>query len=155
MAAWLVELFSALIIGEAVQQAKTATASIGRDCTKQDRRFARILTMVFLGLAIPTVAVSFVANQREFGGDVLLGSLFPSLCIASAIAGGLQNVIQARQRKVASKEKQDEKPPKQKRKQEFVAQCGCGFSKIYDTERKRTNGKNGHRRGGCKEKWIE
>ena len=155
VASWLVEGFSALIIGEAVQQAKIATSSIGRGCTKQDRRFARILTCLFLLLAIPTIAVSFVANQREFGGDVLLGSLFPSLTLASAIATGLQAVVQAKQRESTSKEEQPEETPKPKKKQEFIARCGCGFSKSYDTERKRTNGKNGHRRGGCKEMWIE
>lgn len=156
IAAWLVELFSALIIGEAAQQARIATASIGRGMKKEQRRMGLVLAIAFLVLAIPTITVSFIANSQEFGEDKWLGSLFPSLCVACAIASVLPDIAKAKAVPVVSEGEEPPAKPTRPKRTELFARCACGWQGgPYQAERSRTNAKNAHRRCGCKEEWRE
>jgi len=159
-ASWLVEGFTAYITMLLIAQAKIATASLGsKGMTKEKRRFARWLTLAYTILACITMAVSVVANTREFGGNILLGSLFPSLCVACAIAAGLDEVARAKKEETKKEttsnvEGNGSKPKKAQRELErFLAKCsvpGCDWvgneGKPYPTWQAKVNALNGHNR---------
>lgn len=161
VASWLVEGFSAYIVTRLIAQVRIATASIGRHGTsKQNQRMARIfLVPVYTILAGITVAVSGIANTREFGGNVWLGLLFPSLCIACAIAAGLDDVARAKQKGKESQTEQLPKPPKPKKEQGFFAECllcgwfghnGANEKRVYATARAAQCALNAHKCKGEK-----
>lgn len=159
-ASWLVELYSAFVIGLAVEQLKIATASIGTGMSKEKRRMGRIMSGVYLVGALPTIAVSIIANMLEFGGGwkgALLGLLFPLLCICSAVADVLPDVMAAKTKGTPSNTEETPKEPKPKTKQQFFAECEpCGWfgtnganeKKAYATARAAQCALNAHK---CKE----
>jgi hypothetical protein len=171
MASWLVELYSAFVIGLAVEQLKIATASIGgKDkITKAKRRMGWIMFSVYVVGVLPTIAVSITANALEFGGSFadgwwrglagcLLGLLFPFLCICSAVADVLPDVMAAKTKGTPSNTEEGTSKPKQTSKQQFFAECGsCGWfgtnganeKKAYATARAVQCALNAHK---CKEK---
>lgn len=156
VASWLVEGFSAYVITLLIAQVRIATASIGRHgASKQDQRMARYaLVPAYTILASITIAVSMIANTKEFGGNVWLGSLFPSLCVACAIAAGLDDVARAKRKEKESNATETDSKPKPKRKQEFFAECkSCGWfgtnganqKKDYETARAAQCALNAHK----------
>jgi hypothetical protein len=144
VSSYLIELFSAFIIGMLVNEVRIATWSIGSGRTKERRRMARILVPFITALVIPSVWVSVVANRYEFQGDILLGSLFPSLCVSSAIAAGLYDSLKAKREERKSKTAQTPKPLKQKT---FFRKCRkCSFDTgPRKTERSAINALNAHK----------
>lgn len=163
VASWLVELYSAFVIGLVVEQLKIATASIGgKDkITKAKKRMGWIMFSVYVAGVLPTIAVSITANTLEFGGGWeggLLGSLFPLLCICSAVADVLPDVMAAKTKETQSGTEEDTSKPKQTSKQQFFAICeSCGWfgtngankKKAYATARAAQCALNAHK---CKEK---
>lgn len=111
-AALLVELCTAWLIWSVVETARKVTKS---NISRQDKRFYSTILVTFLILAIPPLAVSVIANTIEFGGDVLLGSLFPTLSIACAVGAGLPETIKKHesQRQVEASQKQAERKQRQ------------------------------------------
>jgi hypothetical protein len=99
-AACLIELTTAWLVWSIVEAVRKVTRS---NISKQDRRFHSIVLVVFLVLAIPSLAISVEANTRELGGR-LLGLLFPSLCVACAVGAGLPDTVERYER-----QKEDEK----------------------------------------------
>jgi hypothetical protein len=158
-ASWLVEGFTAYVITKLVAQVKIVTATVGRSGVKQqDQRMAWVLVCCYTVIAGITITVSVIANQREFGGNVWLGLLFPSLCIACAIAAGLDEVARAKRKQAESQTEQTPKEPKPKKKEQFFAECEpCGWfgtngvnkKKAYATARAAQCALNAHK---CREK---
>lgn len=86
----LVELVTAWVIFQVVEQARHATKS---RISKQDRRFRLLILGAFAGVALPLVAVSTWANTVEFGGSLILGALFPLSSIGCAVGASLPQVV--------------------------------------------------------------
>jgi len=94
-AAVLVEICTAWLVWSVVETMRRVTKS---NISKQDRRFYTIILVVFLVLSIPSLSVSVVANVLEFGGNILLGLLFPTLSVACAIGAGLPETVKKYER---------------------------------------------------------
>jgi hypothetical protein len=160
IASWLVEGFTAYVITLLIAQVKIVTATVGRSGVRQqDQRMAWVLVGCYTVIAGITITVSVIANQREFGGNVWLGLLFPSLCIACAIAAGMDAVARAKKKEKTREPTSDvegngSKPKRAKKELErFIARCpvaGCDWvgneGKPYTTSKKAGNAINGHMR---------
>jgi len=85
-AAVLVELCTAWLVWSIVETTRKITKS---NISKQDRRFHSIVLLTFVLLAIPSLSISVISNVLEFGGNILLGFLFPVLSVACAVGAGL------------------------------------------------------------------
>jgi hypothetical protein len=90
VAALLVEGCTAWLVWSIVDTARTLTKS---RISKQDKRFYKIILLLFVALAIPSISASVVANYVEFQGNPLLSVLFPVLTVASAVGAGLPDVV--------------------------------------------------------------
>lgn len=91
-----IELFTAWAVYNVVEQARQVTRS---NISRQDRRFYGLVLVLFLIVAIPTIATSVVANVREFGGSILLGFLFPIASIGCAVSVALPETISRYERR--------------------------------------------------------
>lgn len=118
-AAVLVEICTAWLMWSVVETMRRVTKS---NISKQDRRFYTIILVVFLVLSIPSLSVSVVANVNEFGGDVLLGLLFPTLSVACAVGAGLPETVKKYEKQreaeiVERKAKKEEQKAKEAQQQ--------------------------------------
>jgi len=128
VASWLVEGFSAYIITRLIVQVRIATATVGGKygVSGQDQRLARwALVPGYLILAAITIVVSVIANTREFGGNVWLGSLFPSLCVACAIAAGLDDIARAKRKEWRARASNHPSNRSQGRSKSFLLSANC------------------------------
>lgn len=119
LAAVLIELVTAWLAWNIVEQMRKVTRS---RITKQDRRFHLIILAQFSILAIPSLAVSVVANVIEFGGNRLLGLLFPSLAVASAVGVALPEAMKRRTVTTAAEKAERERKRIKRRTQAEASQ---------------------------------
>jgi uncharacterized membrane protein len=118
-AAGLVELMTAWLVYQVVEQVRTVTKS---NISKQDRRFYAIILIAFAVLAVPSLALSVVANALEFG-NVLLGFVFPLLSVGCAIGAALpETVAKFEQKKAEGKAEADRKRADRRRENAEKAQ---------------------------------
>lgn len=89
LAACLIELCTAWVIWSIVETTRKVTKS---NISKQDRRFYSLVLAAFVVLAIPSLSISVAANVKEFNG-LLLGLLFPSLCVACAVGAAIPETV--------------------------------------------------------------
>ena len=104
VAALLVEGATAWLVWSMVDTIRTLTRS---RLSKQDKRFYRIILLLFVSLSVPSLTASVVANFVEFRGNPLLAVLFPVLAVASAVGTGLPDVVKRYEQK-----KEEGKKPK-------------------------------------------
>ncbi len=90
VAAALVELYTAWVAWSIVEVGKKLSES---NLARQDRRFYRAVLGAFILLAVPSLSVSVIANRYEFGGNLLLGFLFPLLLVACAVGLAMPQVV--------------------------------------------------------------
>ena len=103
VAALLVEGATAWLVWSMVDTIRTLTRS---RLSKQDKRFYRIILLLFVSLSVPSLTASVVANFVEFRGNPLLAVLFPVLTVASAVGTGLPDVV----KRYEQKKEEDKKP---------------------------------------------
>lgn len=96
VAAALIELATAWLVGRILGQVRDVTRSIGRGWAKQDRRFAWFVLIVYTVLVLPSFITSVIANYIEFDEHGLLAFLFPVLTAACAVGAAMPGLIKAR-----------------------------------------------------------
>ena len=115
VAAFLVELTTAWLVGQSVDAFRKVTRS---NISKQDRKFYGWLLVLFIVLTIPSLALSVWANCIEFGGSIALGLAFPGLSVGCALGAALPGASakyeqgkarQAQDTAKASKERAEQK----------------------------------------------
>lgn len=113
LAAGLVELTTAWLVWQIVEQARQLTRS---RISKQDRRFYSGVTVAFLLLSTPAFSLSVIANASEFG-NVGLGFIFPTLSVACAVGAALPETV-ARFEKAKAKTRQEAASERKRRARE-------------------------------------
>jgi len=88
-AAALVELTTAWLVYQVVEQARMVTRS---RISKQDRRFYGLMLGAFAVLTVPSLALSVWANALEFGSPAL-GLVFPMLSVGAAVGAALPATV--------------------------------------------------------------
>jgi DNA-binding transcriptional ArsR family regulator len=109
----LVEIVTAWVVGQVVQQVRMLTKS---NISKQDRRFYAIVVGAFAGVAAPLVSLSVWANKVEFD-NLLLGSVFPVASIGCAIGAALPEAVQKFERQRAEDRAEKRRERRERREQ--------------------------------------
>lgn len=107
----IVEIVNAWTCRKALAALRHVTYSVGKNITKQDKKFYSFILVFYIVLLLPTVIVSVVANTIEFDGNVLLGMLFPFSSIVCAIGSELYEITDEhvkRESRTASSEHAEE-----------------------------------------------
>jgi Skp family chaperone for outer membrane proteins len=85
LAAALIEVMTAWLVYQVVEQARKVTRS---NISRQDRRFYGLVLAAFAVLVVPSLSLSVWANALEFG-SLALGFVFPVLTVGCAVGVAL------------------------------------------------------------------
>lgn len=85
----LVEVVTAWLVYQVVESVRQITRT---HISNQDRKFNKVLAIICIALALPTLIVSGAANFYEFRGSYLLAPIFPISCVACAVATAIPHI---------------------------------------------------------------